>query len=66
MEKIIIQNESDLSLLDAVECVIDVISKGKISANGTQYCYLTIFTIEGRSYDVYAQSNKLSYKFKII
>ena len=66
MEKIIIQNESNLSLLDAIECVKQVVGLGRISNNGTQYCYLTKFTIEGREYDVYASRNGKSDKFKIM
>lgn len=66
MGKIIIQNESDLNIVEAIECVKDVINKGKISGAGTQYCYLTIFTIEGRTYDVYASRNGKSDKFKIM
>ena len=66
MEKIIIQNESNLSLLDAIECVKQVVGLGRISNNNTQYCYVTKIPIKGIPYIVYADRNGKSDKFKIM
>ena len=66
MGKIIIQNESDLDIVNAIELVKDVIARGKISNNGTQYCYLSVFKLENRLYYVYAIRNGKSDKFQIM
>jgi len=39
--KIIIDNRSKMSDLIALEAVKEVITVGRISKNGTQYCYLS-------------------------
>ena len=43
MKKIIIRNTSDLDDLQALAFVSEVVSDGKISANGKAYCYMTTF-----------------------
>ena len=41
--KIIIRNYTDLEDFEAISYIRAVISEGKISDNGRQYCYLTTF-----------------------
>jgi hypothetical protein len=43
MSKIIIENISKVSDSTAIDLVQYVISQGRISNNGKQYCYVTIF-----------------------
>ena len=38
-----IKIEDNISDLDAISLVKEVIEQGKISNNGTSYCYLTVF-----------------------
>lgn len=46
-KKLILENRSDLSMLDFLKLAQKVIESGRISNNGKQYCYLTAFTIQG-------------------
>lgn len=41
--KLIIDNQSDLTMEEALEYVLTVVQQGKISNNGKQYCYVTTF-----------------------
>lgn len=63
MSRIIIDNQSDLSLYDATHMVLNVIKGGKISNDGEQRCYLTVFSIEGKKYVVATMLNRKSEKF---
>ncbi len=65
MGKIIIQNDSNLSDLKAIELVLEIINKGKISNYGKNYCYATTYIIDGKGYVVYADKNKKSDKFRV-
>ena len=60
MEKIIIQNETDLPMTDAMVYVKHVISHGRISKDETQYCYVTTWP---DGVIVYADKNKKSDRF---
>jgi len=46
MDKLIIDNRTELSMEDIISCVLKVISSGKISktSKGEQYCFLTKFS----------------------
>ena len=46
MSKIIIHNQTELSDVDAIQHVLYVIGKGKVSETkrGKQYCFATVFT----------------------
>jgi hypothetical protein len=55
MNKIILENRSDLSMLDFIKLAEKVIEGGRISNEGKQYCYLTAFTVED-SYDYHIVS----------
>ena len=63
--KLIIEDRTDLSLNDVLAFVHSVISAGRISNNGTQYCYLTAFDLHGRVFHVATDLNKKSDKFTI-
>jgi hypothetical protein len=66
MNKIIIENRSALLDEDALELIQKVIKLGRISNNNTQYCYLTVFTIDKYKYQVSTDLNKCSDRFVII
>lgn len=66
MNKLIINNQRDLDDLDALRLIELVVSEGRISNNGKQYCYHTIAKVGGIEYAVYTDLNKMSDKFTII
>ena len=43
MDKIIIENRTDKSMIEVLGYVAGVISQGRISNDGKQYCYATRF-----------------------
>jgi len=65
MKKFIIDNQSGLNMIDALEMVKSIVALGTISNKGSQYCYLTIIDIDEISYSVRAKKNLTSYKFTI-
>lgn len=42
-KRLIIENRTELSMLDALLYVKKVVEQGRISNDGMQYCYLTSF-----------------------
>ncbi len=48
MNKLIIENKSDLPWLDVLAYVAGVINMGRISNDGKQYCYASSFKLEGQ------------------
>ena len=60
MGKIIIKNNTDISDITVLECVKDVINAGRISNNDTQYCYLTVFKINGIEHHIVTDLRKCS------
>ncbi len=65
MNRIIIDNRTDLGDLYAVRMVLRVIDAGRVSNNRKQYCYLTAFRLEGKEYLVSTYLNKKSERFVI-
>ena len=63
--KIIIQNDSDLTIADCLRLVEKVIEHGRISNNETQYAYLTAFSVGEKNYHIVTDLNKNSDKFII-
>lgn len=63
--KFIIENRSDLDELNVLNLVYSVISSGRISNDGKQYCYMTTFDINGFTYAVSTDLNKNSDRFVI-
>lgn len=67
MSKIIIENRSNLDDALAVGMVKHVIEGGRISNDGKQYCYYTVFTGEdGRRFGVSTDLNKASDRFVVV
>jgi hypothetical protein len=65
MAKIIIDNRSDLTDLESIKIVYDVIRCGRISNDNKQYCYMSIFMLDGSRYQVSTDLNKKSDRFVI-
>lgn len=65
MERLIINNKSDLSMEVCLDLCRRVVRQGRISANGTQYCYATRFYYNESFYVVYSNLNKGSDSFTI-
>jgi len=62
-EKIIIENRTSFSLGFIVEQVKEIIKKGRISVNNTQYCLLTAYETEDKKFHIVTSKNKKSDKF---
>ncbi len=65
MDKIIIQNDSDLSIIDCLRIVEAVVEQGRVSNNNRQYAYLTSFSVGEKCYHVVTDINKQSDKFTV-
>ena len=65
MNKLIIDNRTELTDLEAITLVSEVIKRGRISNDGKQYCYGTAISIEDKSYLVTTDLNKKSDRFVI-
>ena len=65
MEKLIINNQSDLSMIDVMRLISEIISWGRISKEGKQYCYVTSNIINKAEYHIISDVNKKSDKFTI-
>ena len=65
MNKLIIDNRTELTDLEAVTLVSKVINQGRISNDGKQYCYATGITIEDKEYMIWTDLNKKSDRFVI-
>lgn len=65
MDKLIIQNESDLRMEDVLAVLIRIVAVGRVSNNNTQYTYLTAFTVNGKHYHAVSDLNKKSDRFTI-
>jgi hypothetical protein len=65
MEKLIIENRTNLKMIEVMYYIEEVIKQGRISENhkGKQYCYCTWF--EKSDIVVYAQMNRKSDKLII-
>ncbi len=65
IKKIIIQNDSDLSMVECLCLVEKVIECGRVSNNETQYAYLTAFSVGDKNYHIVTDLNRYSDKFII-
>jgi len=63
--KVIIDNRSDLTMSHALDLVKKVISMGRISNNGKQYCYLTAVPHYDGNIHIVTDLNKCSDRFVI-
>lgn len=60
--KLIIENRSTLSMLNALVLAQQVVKNGRISNNNRQYTLGTIFDVDGVKIAVYSELNKKSDK----
>jgi len=65
MNKLIIDNRTELSDINVVTLVGKVINQGRISNDNKQYCYGTGITIEDKEYMIWTYLNKKSDRFVI-
>jgi hypothetical protein len=60
--KLILENRTDLPMVDFLRLAQEVVSMGRISNDGKQYCYVTSFTIDGQEYHIVSDLNEKSDK----
>jgi hypothetical protein len=60
--KLILENRTDLPMVDFLRLAQEVVSMGRISKDNKQYCYLTAFTIDGQEYHIVSDLNEKSDK----
>ena len=65
MNKLIIDNRTELTDFEAITLVGRVIKQGRISNDGKQYCYGTGIAIEDKEYMIWTDLNKKSDRFVI-
>ena len=65
MNKMIIDNKTNLKLKDIFTLIHSVVSTGRISNDGKQYCYLTVFEHDKKEIHIASDLNKKSDKFTI-
>ena len=65
MNKLIIDNRTELSDINVVTLVLKVINQGRISNDNKQYCYVTGITIKDKEYMIWTYLNKKSDRFVI-
>ena len=66
MNRIIINNKTELDDARALHLVSHVIKMGRISKNDKQYCYATLFNLDEGEFGVITRLNKKSDSFTII
>ena len=60
-EKLIIRNQSDLSMVEVLVLAQSVVSDGRVSGGSKSYCYITSFVFgKFRGIVCFAQQNKNS------
>ena len=64
--KLIINNRSELSDLESLELIINVVKNGRISNKNKQYCYGTIIEYNGINYEIFTDLNKNGDRFVIM
>lgn len=60
--KLILENRTNLPMVDFLRLAQEVVSMGRISNDDKQYCYLTAFTIDGQEYHIVSDLNEKSDK----
>ncbi len=60
--KLILENLTNLPMVDFLRLAQEVVSVGRISNNDKQYCYLTSFTIDDQEYHIISDLNEKSDK----
>lgn len=65
MDKIIVKNQTELSIIDVLELVKNVIKMGRVSNNDKQYCYLSVYEIDNIEYHIVTDLRQKSDVFTI-
>ena len=65
MNRLIIDNRTELTDFESITLIGRVINQGRISNGGKQYCYGTGITIKGKEYMIWTDLNKKSDRFVI-
>lgn len=60
--KLILENLTNLPMVDFLRLAQEVVSVGRISNDDKQYCYLTSFTIDDQEYHIVSDLNEKSDK----
>lgn len=60
MGKMIIKNLTDIPDIEVMNIVVKVIQMGRISNDGKQFCYLTVFNINNEAYCISTDLRKCS------
>ena len=60
--KLILENQTDLPMVDFLRLAQEVILMSRISNNDKQYCYLTSITINVQEYHIVSELNNKSDK----
>lgn len=60
--KLILENRTDLPMVDFLRLAQEVVSMGRISNHGKQYCGVTSFAIDGQEYHIVSGLNEKSDK----
>lgn len=66
MGKLIIKNNTDILDTEVLSIIQNIISQGRISNDGKQYCYCTSIKTKGGVYSVVTDLRKCSDVFTII
>lgn len=65
MQKLIIDNRTELPMEVVLHYIIKVVKLGRISNNNRQYCGAVVVSIDNYGYVIYSDLNKKSDKFII-
>ncbi len=65
MQKLIIDNRTELPMEVVLHYIIEVVKLGRISNNNQQYCGAVVESIDNDNYVIYSDLNKKSDKFII-
>ena len=65
MNKFTIDNRTQLTDIDVMLLITDIVKQGRISNHGKQYCYGTSIKIEDKQYMIFTDLNKKSERFVI-
>ena len=66
MNRLIIENRSDLDDFDMLGLVKRIVGEGRISNDGKQYCYATKMAFNKKQYMIYTDLNKRSDRFVVV
>lgn len=62
MNKLILENRSDLDMFEFMQLAMSVVAEGRVSNDGKQYGYLTVFFMRESKYHIVSELNEKSDK----